>query len=91
MAHHLRAGTLVDVEIETCRIEEDSPALGRSLGELSIRHRTGASVVALMRAGVTQSNPTNKSVLEVGDVLALLGTTDNLRRAIGLLIDPKPE
>ncbi len=91
MAHHLRAGTLVDVEIETCRIEEDSPALGRSLGELSIRQRTGSSVVALMRAGVTQSNPTNKSVLEIGDVLALLGTTDNLRRAIGLLIDPKPE
>lgn len=91
LAHHLRAGTLVDVEIETCRIEDDSPALGRSLGELSIRQRTGASVVALMRAGVTQSNPTNKSVLEVGDVLALLGTTDNLRRAIGLLIDPKSE
>ncbi|MDA0738834.1 MAG: cation:proton antiporter [Nitrospirae bacterium] len=91
LAHHLRAGTLVDVEIETCRIEDDSPALGRSLGELSIRQRTGASVVALMRAGVTQSNPTNKSVLEVGDVLALLGTTDNLRRAIGLLGDPKSE
>lgn len=91
LAHHLRAGTLVDVEVETCRIDDDSPALGRSLGELAIRQRTGASVVALMRAGVTQSNPTNKSILEVGDVLALLGTTDTIRRAIGLLVDSKPD
>ena len=91
LAHHLRAGTLVDVEIETCRIEDDSPALGKSLGELSIRQRTGASVVALMRTGVTQSNPPSKTVLQVGDVLALLGTSENLRRAIGFLVDPKPE
>ena len=91
MAHHLRAGTLVDVEVETCRIDDDSPALGKSLEELAIRQRTGASVVALMRAGVTQSNPPNKSILEVGDVLALLGTKDHIRKATGLLVDTKPE
>ncbi len=91
LAHHLRAGTLVDVEVETCRIDEDSPALGKSLGELAIRQRTGASVIALMKAGVTQSNPSNKSRLEVGDVLALLGSSDNIRKAIGFLVDIKPE
>jgi len=91
MAHHLRAGTLIDVEVETCRIDDDSPALGKSLGELSIRQRTGVSVVALMRDGVTQSNPPPKSVLEVGDVLALLGSSANIRKAIGLLVDAKPE
>ncbi len=91
LAHHLRAGTLVDVEVETCRIDEDSPALGKYLGELAIRQRTGASVIALMKAGVTQSNPSNKSRLEVGDVLALLGSSDNIRKAIGFLVDIKPE
>jgi CPA2 family monovalent cation:H+ antiporter-2 len=91
LAHHLRVGTLVDVEVETCRIDEDSPALGKSLGELAIRQRTGASVIALMRGGVTQSNPSSKSLLEVGDVLALLGASDNIRKAIGLLVDIKPE
>ena len=91
MAHHLRTGTLLDVEVETCRIDEDSPALGKSLGELGILERTGALVVALMRAGVTQSNPPNKSVLETGDVLALLGTLDDIRKAIGLLVDSKSE
>jgi len=90
-AHHLRAGTLADVEIETCQIDDDSPALGKSLDELGIHQRTGASVVALMRAGVTQANPPHKSVLEIGDVLALLGTSDEIRKAIGLLVDSKPE
>ena len=75
MAHHLRAGTLVDVEVETCRVDDDSPALGKSLDELRIRQRTGASVVALMRDGVTQSNPPKKSVLEIGDVLAPVSYT----------------
>ena len=81
----------MDVEVETCRIDDDSPALGKSLGELGIRQRTGVLVVALMRAGATESNPPNKSVLEIGDVLALLGTSDAIRKAIGLLVDSKPE
>ena len=90
-AHHLRAGTLTDVEIETCQIDDNSPALGKSLDELGFRQRTGASVVALMRAGVTQANPPHKSVLEIGDVLALLGTSGEIRKAIGLLVDLKAE
>ena len=44
-----------------------------------------------MRAGVTQANPPHKSVLEIGDVLALLGTSDEIRKAIGLLVDSKAE
>ena len=91
LVHHLRAGTFVDVDIETCRINDDSPALGKSLRELAIRQRTGASVIALMRAGGTQSNPTDKSILEVEDVLALLGTSEHIRKAIGLLVETKPE
>lgn len=91
LAHHLRAGTLMDVEVETCRIDEDSPALGRTLSELAIRPRTGASVIALMRAGVTHSNPSDKTLLEAGDVLALLGPGDRIRKAIGLLAETKSE
>ncbi|RMH08388.1 MAG: sodium:proton exchanger [Nitrospirae bacterium] len=90
LAHHLRAGTLLDVEVETCRIDEDSPALGKSLEELHIRLRTGASVIALMRGGITQSNPSGKMTLELGDVLVLLGNREQIRRAISLLVDTKP-
>jgi CPA2 family monovalent cation:H+ antiporter-2 len=91
LAHHLRGGTLVDVEVETCRIEEDSPAVGKTLEQLSIRPRTGASVIALTRGGVTESNPSLKVQLEVGDVVVLLGTREQIRRAIGLLADTKTD
>lgn len=86
LAHHLRGGTLMDVEVETCRIEADSPAAGKTLGQASIRPRTGASVIALTRTGMTESNPPEHRTLEVGDVVVLLGTREQIRRAIGLLI-----
>lgn len=91
LAHHLRAGTLMDVEVETCRIDEDSPALGKLLIELHIRSRTGASVIALTRSGITQSSPSEKTTLEQDDVLVLLGSRDQIHRAIGLLVDTKPD
>jgi CPA2 family monovalent cation:H+ antiporter-2 len=87
LAHHLRGGTLTDVEVETCRIEDDSPAVGKSLSELSIRPMTGASVIAWTRQGVTESNPSGKVRLEAGDVVVLLGSRVQIRRAIGLLVD----
>jgi CPA2 family monovalent cation:H+ antiporter-2 len=85
LAHHLRGGTLTDVEVETCRIDEDSPAQGKTLAELSIRPRTGVSVIAWTRSGVTQSNPSEKTHLMAGDILVLLGTRAQIRRAMGLL------
>jgi CPA2 family monovalent cation:H+ antiporter-2 len=87
LAQHLRRGTLTDVEVDTCRIDADSPALGKTIGQLSVRPRTGASVIALTRRGVTESNPAEKVRLEDGDVLSLLGTRDQIRRAVGLLMD----
>ncbi len=88
LAHHLRAGTLTDVEVETCRIDDDSPALGRTLADLAIRQRTGASVIALTRRGDTRSNPQAREVLESGDILTLLGSRPQIRRAISMLVDP---
>ena len=91
LTHHLRTGTLGDVAVQTCRIDEDSPTLGRTLNELALHSRTGVSVMALMRAGVTHSNPSDDTVLEAEDVVVLLGTQDAVHRTIGLLANPKPE
>lgn len=87
LAHHLRGGTLSDVEVETWRVEADSPALGKSIEQLSIRPRTGASIIAWTRKGVTESNPPASTQLDVGDIVVLLGTRNQLRRAMGLMAD----
>lgn len=89
LAHHLRAGTLADVDVDTCRIESDSPVIGRSIGQLNIHGRTGASVIAWTRNGLTQSNPSKDVVLESGDVLVLLGAREQIRKAIGLFVDTR--
>lgn len=86
LAHHLRAGTLTDVEVETYRIDDDSPALGKSLADLNLRPQTGASIIALTRNGETESNPPTRQVLEAGDVITLLGTRPQIRRAMALLV-----
>ena len=86
LAHHLRGGTLTDAEVETCRIDDDSPAVGKSFADLSIRPRTGASIIAWTRDGVTESNPSLKTKLKGGDVVVLLGSRTQIRRAIGLLL-----
>jgi len=86
LAHHLRGGTLSDVEVETYRIEEDSPAAEKTLEQLSIRFRTGASVIAWTRGGVTESNPSKRTKLLAGDIVVLLGTRDQIRRAMGLIL-----
>jgi CPA2 family monovalent cation:H+ antiporter-2 len=91
LAHHLRGGTLTDAEVETCRIEDDSPALGKTLADLALRPRTGASVIAWTRSGVTESNPSLKTRLRAGDILVLLGTRGEIRRAMGLLVETSGE
>jgi CPA2 family monovalent cation:H+ antiporter-2 len=35
---------------------------------------------------VTESNPSNKTQLLAGDIVVLLGTRDQIRRAMGLLL-----
>ena len=86
LAHHLRGGTLTDAEVETCRIDDDSPAVGKSFGDLSIRPRTGASVIAWTREGMTESNPSLKTKLKAGDIVVLLGSRLQIRRAMSLLL-----
>ncbi|MCC6139985.1 MAG: cation:proton antiporter [Nitrospira sp.] len=86
LAHHLRGGTLSDVEVETCRIEEGSPAAGKLLSQLALRPRTGASIIAWTRAGVTESNPPEKTKLLPGDIVVLLGARDQIRRAMELIL-----
>ncbi len=51
LAHRLRGGTLADAAVESFRIDDDSPAQGKTLAEIALRPRTGASVIAWTRVG----------------------------------------
>lgn len=66
-------------------IEPDSPAVGKSLADLNLRSRTGASIIALMRGEERYLMPAGKDTIEAGDVLVLVGTQQAIRSAKELL------
>jgi CPA2 family monovalent cation:H+ antiporter-2 len=64
------------------------PAVGKSLAELDLRAKTGASVLAITRDGGGTVNPSPYEPLRSGDVLALAGSDDALSAAREILLGP---
>lgn len=82
---HLELGS--EIEIETCEIGKDSPAVGKSAIELNLRRVTGATMIAIRRLGILLSNPEPTKKFQVGDVVYLVGTLQQLNMAL-TLFDP---
>ncbi|GGP72810.1 potassium transporter TrkA [Saccharothrix coeruleofusca] len=58
---------------------------GRTLGETELRTRTGASIVAVLRAGTVHPSPRPDFVFAGGDLVVVVGTADGLRESADLL------
>ncbi len=67
------------------RLRPGSAAAGRSLSELEVRGRTGASVLAISRGDGSVIIPSADERLRSADVLALSGTHDAIASALELL------
>jgi CPA2 family monovalent cation:H+ antiporter-2 len=61
-------------------VPADSILDGKTLGELRIRTTIGASVVGIIRAGSFVANPDGDARLERGDLVAVLGTREQIAR-----------
>jgi CPA2 family monovalent cation:H+ antiporter-2 len=66
-------------------LPETATAVGRSLAELDLRAQTGATVLAIARAGAGLATPSPTEPLRAGDVLAVAGSHEALARARALL------
>jgi CPA2 family monovalent cation:H+ antiporter-2 len=76
---------LAGAALRAVPLPEGSPAAGMLIRELAIRTSTGASVVAIDRAGVPIVNPGPDEELRAGDQVYLLGTQEQLSRAVAAL------
>jgi CPA2 family monovalent cation:H+ antiporter-2 len=76
---------LREADLETMEIPPDSAMIGRKLREIPLRRQTGASIVAIERAGQRLINPGSDETLCAGDRVLLLGQTDQLPSACDLL------
>src|SRR5690606_15663332 len=74
----------------TFLVTEASHAVHKTLGEVHLRARTGATVIAIHRGQEGVTLPTGHEPLRPGDKLALIGTNDALARA-ELLLREGPE
>ncbi len=72
-------------DLAAVRLEAGSPAAGKTLAELNLRGRTGATVLAITRAQGSVVVPTAKEKLRAGDVLALAGSRRAIAAARALL------
>jgi CPA2 family monovalent cation:H+ antiporter-2 len=61
-------------------VPSDGPFTGRTLDELRIRSTIGASVVAIIRDNALVANPDGQARFHPGDLVALLGTREQIDR-----------
>jgi len=71
--------------LESARVMEGSPACGRTLGELDVRSRTGATVLSVVRGEMPEPTPGGATRLEAGDLVVLFGAHEAIDRALRLL------
>jgi CPA2 family monovalent cation:H+ antiporter-2 len=67
--------------LESITIDVSSPVVGRTLADLDLRARTGATVLAIGRAEHGLATPSPTEPLRGGDVLALAGSDDAIAAA----------
>jgi CPA2 family monovalent cation:H+ antiporter-2 len=68
------------LDLTWMRLADESPFSGRTIGELEIRKRFGASVVGIVRAQSFTANPDASATLQADDLIAVLGTRDQIAR-----------
>ncbi len=66
-------------------VSRESAIVGRTLAELDLRGRSGASVIAIQRGDRRIVMPRGPTSFQAGDLLALTGSPEDVEAAIGIL------
>ncbi|MEV4176333.1 cation:proton antiporter regulatory subunit [Nonomuraea sp. NPDC049709] len=70
---------------EKLPISDDSPYAGRPMGDARVRSRTGASIVAIVRAGQVVTSPGPDFALAAGDLVVVVGSTESVNAVADIL------
>jgi CPA2 family monovalent cation:H+ antiporter-2 len=76
------------MDIRWQQIDADSPLNERTLAEVNLRSRTGASIIALIRKQQVVANPKSSTRFEVGDMIGLIGDAQQIAAAEQLIHSP---
>ncbi|MBW7886417.1 MAG: cation:proton antiporter [Caldilineaceae bacterium] len=78
------------LELTWLSLPPESPLVGRTIQELKIRTETGVSVVGVMRGGILYPNPDAGFRFSVGDLVAVMGSPDQLATFQGMAMPDQP-
>ena len=76
---------IASASTESVQLSEDSPVVGKTLGELDLRGKTGATVIAVMRGDDSKISPGANYKLCSGDTVVLLGASERIERALDII------
>jgi len=82
---------LSDLVIEWYRVERNSPVIGSTIGDLGVRKRTGASIIAIVEPSHHKIiNPGPETPLQAGATLVVVGERHMVRAFEQLLEQRSP-
>lgn len=70
---------LDDLMIEWIKVEPSDRSTNKTIGELEVRQRTGASIIAALRGGESTINPGPDYVISPGTTLVVAGKRNHIR------------
>ncbi len=76
------ADALKSASTETLLVEPDAFAVGKTIGELQLRTKTGVTIIATTRDDHTEINPGPETTIQADDVLVLLGGAGHIDQAV---------
>ena len=85
------AEALGTASTETLFVNANSRAIGKTLGELDLRRRTGATLIAAIRDGYSQINPGPEFRFQADDIVVLFGSPQEIEEAVQIIAPPDAE
>lgn len=82
----LLSAILPELEFETHELAENSPAVGKSLRDLDLRARTGATLLAVKRDSTLLTVPSAEFRMQKDDLLVLAGSSSQITDAVRTLV-----
>ena len=80
--------TVRGIDLAWRRLGPGSSLVGQTLTEANVRQRTGASVIAIIRAQQAMVNPKSDTRFEAGDLIGLMGDSVQIVAFDQLLVAP---
>lgn len=77
---------LDDLRIEWYKVEATSDGVNKTIGELGVRQKTGASIIAAIKDSETKINPGPEYMIEPGSTLVIAGKAKHIKLLKELLV-----